>query len=276
MLPRRAGIALLIALTLGSGCVDRKKKMQDAQRVRDAEKKAFEDAKEAKRLAAIPKIEPAKLEPFWDAPEYLKAINGRPCPDGLWALFSETPGEGAVKKANEAKRDDRADKMRGATFSAVIHSGAGLDVRAYSKKKKRLTVEIDGLLECTDGAGVVSLAWGDPAKPFRQPQPGDEDERLPPTSVWRAQPLVFHLPFATAAEAKKFVDETVMSLDARLVFTLGKVAVDVKKHKAPTREEGVATTLVDYGAGRLVHVNVLGVRLAADHEKVEIAVRKKK
>ena len=147
MFPQRAGIALLMALTLGSGCVDRKKKMQDAQRVRDAEKKAFEDAKEAKRLAAIPKIEPAKLEPFWDAPEYLKAINGRPCPGGLWALFAETPGEGAVKDANEAKREELAGKVRGATFVAVIHSGAGLDVRAYSKKKKRLTVEIDGLLE---------------------------------------------------------------------------------------------------------------------------------
>ena len=275
MSPRRVGVVLLLALTCFSGCTDRKKKMQEAQRVRDAEKKAFEDAKEAKRIAVIPKIEPAKLDPFWDAPDSLRAYNGKPCPEGLWALFPETPGEGAVKEANEAKRAALAEKVRASTFVAVIHSGAGLEVRPYNKKKKRLTVEVDGLLECTDGLGVVSLAWGDPAKPFRQAQPGDEDDELPPTSVWRAQPRVFQLPFATAAEAKKFVDETVVSLDARLVFTLGKVAVDVKKHKTPPGVASPEQAMVDYGAGRLVHVTLVGARLAADHEKAELAVQKK-
>ncbi len=273
MVLRHVVVVLLMALTCFSSCGDRKKKMQEAQRVRDAEKKAFEEAKEAKRLAAIPKIEAAKLDPFWDTPTYLRAFNGKPCPEGLWALFPETPGEGAAKEANEAKRAALAEKVRGSTFVAVLHSGAGVDVRPYNKKKKRLTVEVDGLLECIDGLGVVSLAWGDPAKPFRAPQPGDEDDSLPPQSVWRAQPLVFNLPFATAAEAKKFVDETVVSLDARLVFTLGKVAVDVKKHKSAVADEG--DTLVDYGAGRLVHVNVIGARLASDHEKNELAVQKK-
>ncbi len=275
MSPRGLGVVLLLALTCFSSCTDRKKKMQEAQRVRDAEKKAFEDAKEAKRIAAIPKIEPAKLDPFWDSPDYLRTYNGKPCPEGLWALFPETPGEGAAKEANEAKRAALAQKVKAATFVAVMHSGAGLEVRPYNKKKKRLTVEVDGLLECTDGLGVVSLAWGDPAKPFRQAQPGDEDDELPPTSVWRAQPRVFQLPFANAAEAKKFVDETVVSLDARLVFTLGKIAVDVKKHKTPPGVAGPEQAMVDYGAGRLVHVTVLGARLAADHEKAELAVQKK-
>ena len=250
--------------------------MEERQRIRDAEKKAFEDAKEAKRLAAIPKIEPAKLDPFWDSPDYLRAFNGKPCPEGLWALFHDTPGEGAVKAANEGKRAALAEKVKASTFVAVIHSGGGLEVRPYNKKKKRLTVEIDGLLECTDGLGVVSLAWGDPAKPFRAPVPGDEDEVLPPQSVWRAQPLIVHIPIATAAEAKKFVDENLVSLDARLVFTLGKVAVDVKKHKSMTAEEGADAPMVDYGAGRLVHVAVLGTRIATDHEKVELVDQRKK
>ena len=44
------------------------------------------------------------------------------------------------------------------------------------------------------------MAWGDPAKPFR-PKDDDEDEGNPPQSVWRAQPLLFPIPFDTAAEA---------------------------------------------------------------------------
>lgn len=268
---RRVVVVLLVTVVCLSGCADRTKKIQEAQRIRDAEKKAFEEAKEAKRLAAIPQIEPAKLDPFWASPSYLRAFNGRPCPEGLWALFPETPGEGPEKAANESKRAELAQKVREATFVAVIHSGAGVDLRPYNKKKKRLTVEVDGLLECTDGLGVVSLAWGDPATPFRAPVPGDEDDSLPPQSVWRARPLVFQLPFATAALAKKFVDETLVSLDARLIFTLGKVAVDIKKHKSAVAAESAQ---VDYGAGRLVHVKLLGARLASDHEKNELAVQR--
>ncbi len=276
MARRSLTFALVAALSVGTtGCRDARKKVEEAQRRREAERKAYEDEKEAKRLAAIPKIEPAKLDPFWDSPTFLKAVNGKPCPEGLWALFPETPGEGPEKDANEAKRASLAEKVRGATFVAVMHSGGGLELKPYNKKKKRLSVEVDGLLECTDGLGVVSLAWGDPAKPFRAPQPGDEDEVLPPQSVWRAQPIVLNLPFNTAAEAKKFSDEVVVGLDARIVFTLGKVAVDSKKHKTPVATEGAPPALVDYGAGRLVHVNVVGVRLSSDHEKNELLVQKK-
>ncbi|MBL9039420.1 MAG: hypothetical protein JNG84_12955 [Archangium sp.] len=272
--PRVVVVALLV---LAPGCKrDGAKRIEEAQKKRNAEKKAYEDAKEAKAKSGMKDLERAQLEPFWDAPEYRRVTNGRPCPDGLWSLFPETPGEGAEQQANEAKRAALLEQSRAATFVAVLHAGSGVEVRPYNAKKKRITVEVDGLVECTDGLGVVSLAWGDPAKPYREKQPDDDEGELPMTSVWRAQPLVFHLPFATAAEAKAFLDANRVSLDARLVFTLGKVELDKKMHKAVSRDDDAPPQMVDYGAGRLAHVTLTGVRLATDHEKTQLAEQRKK
>src|SRR5437773_994342 len=98
-----------------------------------------------------------------------------------------------------------------------------LDKVAEAKRKAAIPV-----VECTDGLGMVSLAWGDPAKPFRPPGGGgdDDDEALTPQSVWRARPLLIKLPFATKAEAAKFAEGAGTLLEARLVYTLGKPDLD--------------------------------------------------
>ncbi len=255
-----------MVLAVGAGCTDSKKKMAEAQKARAEAKKAFEEAEELKRNAGKPKIEPAKLEPFWADPAYLRVKTGKPCPEGMWALFPETPGEGADKTANEARRSELAAKNHAATFVAVLPFDSGVTLRKYNAKKKAMTVQVDGVMECVDGLGLLAVAWGQPAKAVRPPKPDDDEEEISQQAVWRAQPLTFSLPFPTAAEAQAFRESQGIGVEARIVFTLGKIDVDKRGKKGE----------VDWGAGRLVHVELVGVRIATDHEKVLLAEQRKK
>lgn len=277
MTSRGTSLLLLAALACGSGCVDNKTKMREAQKKRDAEKKAQEE-KEAARLKALqPKVDRARLDAFWDDPSLLKVSLGRPCPDGLWSIFPGTPGEGAEQTRNEARRAELLEKMKSSTFVVLLSHGNGVQMRKYNKKKKTLTVEVDGLVECYDGLGLLSVAWGEPAKPFRPPPPDADEEELTPQAVWRAQPLLFPLPFATAAEANAFRDKAGLGIETRLVFKLGKVDVDKKvaKRAMPLPDAGEVKEELDWGAGRLVHVDVLGVRVGTDFEKTLLAEKRK-
>lgn len=260
--------ALILGLAFaGPACTDSKKKMRDAQKRLDAERKAHQEAEDAKRKAAAPKVEQAQLEPFWADPSYQRVATGRPCPEGLGSLFP-TPG---------APRDDETvARLRAATYVSVLSHGNGVTVRQYNPKKKVLTVEIEGVVECFDSSGLLTVAWGEPAKPYRQPG-GDEEEEEEAVaqSVWRARPLRLFVPFPSAAEAKRFAQKDGLGLDARLVYRLGKVDVDSKVKKAPPTEEGGAPGALDWGAGRLVHVDVLGLRLAVDHEKTALIENRK-
>ncbi len=278
MTHRGTSLLLIAALALGSGCTDNKTKMREAQKKRDAEKKAQEE-KEAARLKALaPKVDRAKLDAFWDDPSFLKVSLGRPCPEGLWSIFPGAPGEGAEQTRNEAKRAELLEKMKSATFTVLLAHGNGVTMRKYNKKKKTLTVEVDGLVECYDGLGLLSVAWGDPARPFRPPAPDDDEEEAmtSPQAVWRAQPLLFPLPFPTAAEANKFRDKQGLGIETRIVFKLGKVDVDKKvlKTAKPLPDAGAVKEELDWGAGRLVHVDVLGVRVGTDFEKTLLAEKR--
>lgn len=257
----------LLVFALVAGCTDAKAKMEAAAKARNEAKKALEAAEEAKRNANKPKVERAKLDAFWDDPAYLRVKTGKPCPEGLWTLFPEAPGEDAEKAANEAKRAELLAKVKDATFVAVLPFDSGVSVRKFNAKKKQLTVVVDGAMECFDGLGLLALAWGEPAKAVRPPPAADDDEeeRQSQQAVWRAQPLLFPLPFPNAKEATAFNEANGAGLEARLVFKLGKTEIDKRTKKGEP----------DWGAGRLIHVDVLGVRVATDHEKLLLAEKKK-
>jgi hypothetical protein len=259
----------VLTLALLAGCSDKAEKMKEAQKRRDAEKVAFDKEAEEKRKAAAPKVTQAKLDAPWDGPDYVSIATGKKCPEGLWAIFPSTPGEDSEKAANEKKKPELAEKLKQATFVAVVHHGTGIAFRKYDKKKKVLPVEVDGVLECFDGLGLLTVAFGEGAKPLRPKKPRpDDDEQASPQAVWRAKPLVFPLPFDDATEAKVFAQGEGLGTDARIVFTLGKTEVDEKLEKVPPNEEaGTKGGTVDWGAGRLVHAQVKAVRLATDHEK---------
>jgi hypothetical protein len=268
----------LVMVALGSlvaapGCQNQDKKMEEKQRKRDVEKKGFEVAKEAKQKAAAPKLDRAALDAPWAGPEYLEVGNGTRCPEGLWALFPEAPGEGPEREANEAKRAELLQKVKGATFSALLPLGGVVAVGKYNAKKKTLPVRIEGVIACFDGLGLLSFALTHPTKPQR---PKPQDTELSPQAVWRARDLIIPLPFESAAAAKEFTSGPGTGLEARVVFTAGEVEVDKKLIKPPKPVEGqpaLSDTPVDWGAGRLVHVELVGVRIGVDHEKVEVATK---
>ena len=117
-------------------------------------------------------------------------------------------------------------------------------------------------------AGASTLWAGLPRIDFRVVvQNSAEDHRL------RA---LFPLPFATAKEANAFRDKEGLGLEARLVFKLGKIDVDKKNAKTsrPLPDAGAVNEELDWGAGRLVHVQLIGVRVATDFEKHLLAEKK--
>lgn len=268
-----AVLLLAVALT-SSACTDNKKKMQEAQKKRDAEKKAAEEKELARQKATQPKVDRAKLPAPWDDTNYQKISLGRPCPDGLWSLFPGAPGETPEEQArNEAKRPELLAKVKEQTYTVLLTHGNGVTMRKYNAKKKQLTIEVDGLVECYDKLGLLSVAWGEPAKPFRPPPPDADEEDMTPQAVWRAQPFLFPIPFATAKEANAFRDKEGLGVEARLVFKLGKIELDKKygKSSMPLPDAGAVNQEVDWGAGRLVHVELIGVRVATDFEKKFLA-----
>ncbi|MFT3711325.1 MAG: hypothetical protein QM817_27145 [Archangium sp.] len=167
--------------------------------------------------------------------------------------------------------------MKDATFVVLLTHGNGVTMRKYNAKKKQLTIEVDGLVDFYDKLGPLSVAWGEPAKAFRPKAPDDdEEEPTQPQSVWRAQPLLFPIPFPNAKEANAFRDKEGLGLEVRLVFTLGKVEIDKKvlKTAKPLPDAGAVNEELDWGAGRLVHVELKGVRVSTDFEKKLIAEKK--
>jgi hypothetical protein len=262
---RLLSCTLVLGLGLaGAGCNDAETRVREQKKRIDAERKAYQEAQEAKRKAAAPKIEVAQLEPFWGDSSYSRIMTGRQCPEGLGGLFP-----GAPTPADEAT----ASKLRNATYVTVHSHGIGVTIGRYDPKKKALAVEVDGVVECFDSSGLLTVAWGEPTKPFRQP--GDEDEDVLAQSVWRARPLKFAVPMRSPAEAKRFSQKEGLGLEARLVYQLGRVDVDSKVKKVPSADEGKPEDSVDWGAGRLIHVTLLGVRLAVDHEKTALIESRK-
>ena len=138
----------LAALVLFPGCKP-KKSVQEKQRELDQARRDLEAAEEAKRIAALPKIDAAKLEPFWDDPAYLRVSTGKPCPDGLWSLFSgPAPGEGLERERNQSKRAELATKVRAATFVARLPFAAGVALHDW---KAKTTVLVDASSKAAKG-----------------------------------------------------------------------------------------------------------------------------
>jgi hypothetical protein len=135
---------------------------------------------------------------------------------------------------------------------------------------------VKGTIDCTDSMGHVAIAWteakaGDPGNSAAKE--GSEVTQ----NVWNALPVTFELPITSLTEAKTFNDANRFGLSARVAFTPGKVEVDKKLKKVPkVTEQAAGETLTigggteDWGAGRLLHAELLGIRVATDREKKQL------
>lgn len=251
-------------------------------------KKQEADAKAKKEKAD--KLEPLpteviKLDPPYDDTQAAVILPDGPCPEGFWAMFpGDAPGATPEeKKANAAKRKEVAEAARAKKYIVKLRAPAQVVLSPYDAPGGKFSIDVNGTSDCTDPLGRIALAWteakaGDPGNSAAK---ADADFSQ---NVWLAGPAHFELFIKSMTEAKEFSDKNRFGLSARVGFTLGKVQVDrkIKKvAKVSEKVEAAGETLSfgggneDWGAGRLIHAEVLGIRVATDREKKQLAEKGK-
>lgn len=273
------GCTLLLGL---SGCPgDGSKKMAAKQKALDEKKAADKQKADQKDLAALPK-DVVKLDKPWEDSAYVQLRSDGACPENFWALFGgDVPGATKEeKKANTAKRPELAKALREQTYLVKLRGPDEVKLFPFDATKNEFPVELMGTIDCTDSIGRVAIAWS--AVKAADPGASAAKEGAEVTqNIWMAQPLKFALPMKGMADAKEFEQKNKFGLSARLVFKLGKVEIDKKvKKMAKVMEKAAGETISmgggveDWGAGRMVRADGLGVRIASDKEKTTLIEKK--
>lgn len=240
------------------------------QKKKEEEKKA----KDEDKLAPLP-TEVVELDPPYDDRQATVIGQDGPCPDGLWALFpGDAPGANAEeKKANGARRKELADALKAQKFIVKLRAPNQVTLSPYDAPNGKFGIEVIGTIDCTDALGRIAIAWTD-AKAGDPGNSAAKEGAEFSQNVWMAEPVRFELPMKSLTEAKAFNDGNRFGLSARAAFTLGKVEVDKKLRKvAKVKMEALGEKLgygggtEDWGAGRLVHAQLLGIRVATEREK---------
>jgi hypothetical protein len=258
--------AAAVLVFLLCACEDKKDWVQERQKASEeaqATRKQQEQEREAGKSS-----EPAPTDPFWDNPSYIRVANDADCPEGLWSLFQDVPGGGdAERKANKAKQPELAKAMKAGTFVVKLKGPSDIKLLEYDAAKAQFPLEIIGMVDCQDSIGHLGVAWGeakavDPGHSVAQR--GAEVQE----SIWQATPLPFSLPMKSMSEARDFKANHRFDLDGRLLFKVGSTEVNKKMIKSGKQLE-------DWGAGRLIHASVIGVRLTTDHGKTVLIDNRK-
>ncbi len=267
---------IVVAVTALLACESRDRAGQRAldQLAELQKKKAAEAAaKREDKLVPLAPVDGVKVDAPYSDDGSVRVTPDGECPEGLWALFAaEAPGANAdEKKANEANRKALVEAMKGKQFIVKVRVGSGVMLKPYDAAKGAFAIEVPGSIDCTDAKGRIAIAWAD-AKPATH---GEAGELAP--SYWLAPPVVFTLPMKSMVEAKAFENENRIALSARVVFTAGKAEIDKKLKKVEKvsikgEEENVefGGGMEDWGAGRLLHAELVGIRVATDREKKQL------
>lgn len=269
-------VALGVVVT-AAACSDGAKKMAEKQVALEkarADKKAKDESAE---LAPIPK-ETVQLEPMWNGPDDVLLDDDRPCPEGFWALFpGEAPGANKEeKKANAARREELAKGLREKRYRVRLRAPGAVSLKAYDAPNGNFPLEVKGSLDCTDSIGHVTVAWTKATATVPAASAAKAGSELV-ERIWEAEPLKWQVPMKSMAEAREFDNKNKLQLSARVIFKLGKVDVDkklIKVGKAVEKVQGETISIgggtEDWGAGRLVRAELLGVRVATDREKTQL------
>ncbi len=274
------GCVALLGLT---GCPsDATKKTADKLKALEEHKAAEKQKADQKEmLADLPK-DVVRLDPPWEDSSYVLLRADGACPDNFWALFGgEAPGANKEeKKANNAKRAELAKVLRAQTYLVKLRAPDEVKLGAFDATKNEFPLEVIGTIDCTDSMGHVAIAWsavkaGDPGASAAKE--GAEVTQ----NIWMAQPMKFTLPMKGMADAKEFDQKNRLGLSARVFFKLGKGEIDKKlKKMAKVVEKAHGETLTigggveDWGAGRMVRAEGVGIRVASEKEKTSLIERK--
>ncbi len=267
----------VLVLALAAGCTDSKSRIEERQKAIEAARAA---AKAKQQPQEAPKAEPVRLDAFWDDASYVKVVPDGQCPEGIWALFSgdapgDTPDE---KKANAARRAELAKKLRESTFLVKLRAPTTVKLHEYDAPKGQFPIEIAGSVDCTDSFGHLTFAWT-PAKAITPGLSAAKQGAEVAQNIWVAEPMTFHLPMRSQSEAREFKEKRRLDLHARIVMKLGKTEVDRKMFRTTKQTSGdisIGGGVEDWGAGRLVRAELLGLRLATEHEKMPLIENKGK
>jgi hypothetical protein len=251
--------AVVVALGV-LGCGDKSKWVEERQKKIDA----YRDGKTGAVTASSAN---ATVDAFWDNASHVKVRHERECPEGMWALFqgSKAPGNTDEAKArNEARRTEYSDRMKVATFTTTIQlgTGAGMKVGDYDMQSGGSTVELPGLIDCTDSAGRIAIAFGS-AQPVLAPKSAVEHATDMQISLWGASPLKQTVKMPVEL-AKEFREQKRVDMEARIVFRFVSTDVHTRMVKV-TRGE-----LEDWGAGRLIKATVEAVRITTEKDRLTL------
>lgn len=272
---RAAG--LLLVSMLSFACPEDRAKRAEKQLADLKVKQEKEKANRPDEKLVAP-IEVAKLDPPYDDASSERLVPDGPCPEGIWALFpGEAPGATPEeKKANAARRAEVAKALMAKQFFYRLRAPHQVTLKAHDAAAGVLPIEVLGTVDCTDAAGRVALAWTNAVAGAPNASAAKEGAELV-QNMWLAPPVAFSLPIKSMSEAKTFMENNALGLTARVVFTLGKGEVDKKLKKVGKVQEKAAGETVgygggteDWGAGRLVRVELIGLRVAVDQERKQV------
>ncbi len=269
-------VVTLLACSKGGGGGNRASDQLAAlKKKQEADLKAKKE--KADKLEPLP-TEVIKLDAPYDDLQATVILPDGPCPEGFWALFpGDAPGSSPEeKKANAARRKELAEGARARKYIVKLRAPAQVVLSPYDAPNGKFNIDVNGTIDCTDPIGRIALAWTDAkaGDPGNSAAKADADFSQ---NAWMAQPAHFELFIKSLIEAKKFNDKNRFALSARVGFGLGKVEVDKKiKKVAKVSEKAAGETLAfgggneDWGAGRMIHADLLGIRIATDREKKQL------
>ncbi len=270
-------VSLLVVMV--TGCPGSSSRTQDQlaalQKKKEADARAKKDKDE--KLENLP-AEVIKLDAPYDDQQATVILPDAACPEGFWALFNgEAPGATPEeKKANAAKRKEVADAVRGKKYIVKLRAPTQVALSPYDAPNGKFSIDVLGTIDCTDAIGRIAIAWTDAKAGDPGNSAAKEGAELT-QNIWMAGPVHFELPIKSLTEAKEFNDKNRFGLSARVGFAVGKTDVDKKLKKvAKVSEKAAGETLSfgggseDWGAGRLIRAELLGVRVATDREKKQL------
>jgi hypothetical protein len=251
---------LLSLLVVAVACSNAEKKAEERQRLLDearAQRKADQEAKE-KSTGAV--AAPVQLDAQWGDPAFVRINNEKKCPDNLWA-----------PKASAFNPD-----MKSATFFTVLAPPEGVKLGEYNAGKGFFPLEVAGIIDCEDSAGRVAIAFNEPT-PYTPGNSAAQPDSEVAMRVWQAPMYQFELPMKSMNDAKEFEKKNRFGLKARIVFKLGSSRIDRKIVKTAKQSGGgieVAGGANDWGAGRCIKAQVVGIRVSTEQEKTSILEKK--